>query len=78
MTGDSGETVVVVLPHACFRAFLVLPCARILLLIGGYAGYPSVVRRIHSIGQEWESSLLQRHWCMVGGAVKTDVEKGIM
>ena len=32
MTGDCGETVVVVLPHACFRAFLVLPCARILLV----------------------------------------------
>ena len=34
---------VVVLPHACFRAFLVLPEARILLLIGGCAGYSSVV-----------------------------------
>ena len=40
---DRGETVVVVLPHACFWAFLVLPCARILLLIGWYAGYSSVV-----------------------------------
>ena len=30
------ETVVVVLPHACFRAFLVVPCARVLLLIGWY------------------------------------------
>ena len=40
---DCGETVVVVLPHACFRAFLVLPCARIHLLIGWYAGYSSVV-----------------------------------
>ena len=38
------ETVVVVLPQACFRAFLVLlPCARILLLIVWYAGYSSVV-----------------------------------
>ena len=43
VTGDCGETVVVVLPHACFRAFLVLPCARILLLIGWYAGYSSFV-----------------------------------
>ena len=40
---DFGVTVVVVLPHACFRAFLVLPCARILLLIVWYAGYSSVV-----------------------------------
>ena len=41
--GDCGETVVVVLPHACFRAFLLLPCARILLLIGWCAGYSCVV-----------------------------------
>ena len=40
---DSGETVVVVLPHACFGAFLVLPCARILLLVDWHAGCPSVV-----------------------------------
>ena len=43
VTGDCGETVEVVLPHACFQAFLVLPCARILLSIGLYAGYSSVV-----------------------------------
>ena len=43
VTGYCGETVVVVLPHACFRAFLVLLCARILLLIGWYAGYSSVL-----------------------------------
>ena len=41
--GGCGEVVVVVLPHACFWAFLVLPCARIHLLIGWYAGYSSVV-----------------------------------
>ena len=43
--GELGTVgrLVVVLPHACFRAFLVLPCARILLLIGWYAGYSSVV-----------------------------------
>ena len=37
------ETVVVVLPHACFWAFLVLSCSRVILLIGWYAGYSSVV-----------------------------------
>ena len=31
VTGDCGETVVVVLPHVCFRAFLVLPCAEALV-----------------------------------------------
>ena len=75
--GDWGlwETVVVVLPHACFWAFLVLPCARILWLVC------RVLKRRMMSTQHWsrvQSSELQRHWCMVGGAVKTDEEKGIM
>ena len=42
VTGDCGETCCGVAARV-FPAFLVLPCARILLFIGWYAGYSSFV-----------------------------------
>ena len=46
--GTVGKLSVVVLPHACFRAFLVLPGARILLLMQGvqasYGEYTALLK----------------------------------
>ena len=71
------ETVVAVLPHALPG---VSPASLCTYPLVEWLVFRILKRRMMHT-QHWsrvESSELQEHWCMVGAAVKTDVEKGIM